>query len=144
MKIVVTPGKVRQMLESVGQIVLPDRILAESLTEDQIKAVAGLFPKWRVGETVKPGDLRHYQGDLYECIQGHTTQADWTPGVTPALWKIRSAPGVIPEWVQPTGAHDAYDIGDKVTHNGKVWQSTINGNTTVPGENLEHNYWIPI
>lgn len=37
------------------------------------------------------------------------------------------------EWVQPSGAHDAYDEGDKVTHNGKRYISKINGNTTEPG-----------
>lgn len=38
-----------------------------------------------------------------------------------------------PEWVQPTGAHDAYSIGDKVTHNGKTWESTIANNVWEPG-----------
>lgn len=37
------------------------------------------------------------------------------------------------EWVQPSGVHDAYDEGDKVTHNGKRYISKINGNTTEPG-----------
>lgn len=37
------------------------------------------------------------------------------------------------EWVQPSGAYDAYDEGDKVTHNGKRYISKINGNTTEPG-----------
>lgn len=38
-----------------------------------------------------------------------------------------------PEWVQPTGAHDAYSIGDKVTHNGKQWVSTVDNNVWEPG-----------
>lgn len=37
-----------------------------------------------------------------------------------------------PQWVQPTGAHDAYQTGDKVTYNGKHYQSTINGNVWSP------------
>lgn len=37
-----------------------------------------------------------------------------------------------PQWVQPTGAHDAYNTGDKVTYNGKHYQSTINGNVWSP------------
>jgi len=38
----------------------------------------------------------------------------------------------IPDWVQPTGAHDAYNIGDRVRYQGKIWESTINGNVWAP------------
>lgn len=36
-------------------------------------------------------------------------------------------------WVQPTGAHDTYNAGDVVAHNGKAWVSTVNANTWEPG-----------
>jgi hypothetical protein len=39
---------------------------------------------------------------------------------------------VIPEWVQPIGAHDAYKIGDKVIFEGRVYESIIDGNTWSP------------
>lgn len=39
-------------------------------------------------EAVKPGDLREYNDVVYECIQGHTTAAEWLPPDTPALWKV--------------------------------------------------------
>ena len=32
-----------------------------------------------------------------------------------------------PEYVQPTGAHDAYNTGDKITYNGKKYICKING-----------------
>lgn len=38
-----------------------------------------------------------------------------------------------PQWVQPAGAHDAFKIGDRVTHNGERWISLINANVYVPG-----------
>lgn len=38
-----------------------------------------------------------------------------------------------PEWVQPTGAHDAYAQGAKVSHNGKKWTSDIPANVYEPG-----------
>lgn len=38
-----------------------------------------------------------------------------------------------PEWVQPTGAHDAYEQGAKVSHNGKKWTSDISANVYEPG-----------
>lgn len=37
-----------------------------------------------------------------------------------------------PEYVQPTGAHDAYNIGDKITYNGKKYICQINGCVWTP------------
>ena len=36
------------------------------------------------------------------------------------------------EFVQPTGAHDAYNLGDRVTFSGRVYESIINGNVWSP------------
>lgn len=36
------------------------------------------------------------------------------------------------EFVQPPGAHDAYNLGDRVSYNGKVYESVINGNVWSP------------
>ncbi|TXH10505.1 MAG: hypothetical protein E6R04_05280 [Spirochaetes bacterium] len=36
-------------------------------------------------------------------------------------------------WTQPTGAHDAYPLGARVTHNGKTWTSTAAANVWPPG-----------
>lgn len=57
----------------------------------------------------------------------------WEPGVSGwrELWGQDGA-NEWPEWVQPTGAHDAYKIGDKVTFASKRYVSTINGNTWSP------------
>jgi hypothetical protein len=41
---------------------------------------------WAPGEAVVTGDVRRYEGISYVCLQGHTTQADWTPPATPSLW----------------------------------------------------------
>lgn len=37
-----------------------------------------------------------------------------------------------PEFVQPTGAHDAYNTGDRVTFEGQIYESTMDGNTYSP------------
>ena len=55
-----------------------------------------------------------------------------TPDITPALWVIVSAEEW-PEWVQPTGVHDAYNNGDKVSRAEKHWISTMNANVYEPG-----------
>jgi hypothetical protein len=46
---------------------------------------------------------------------------------------LRVVTGATPDpWVQPTGAHDAYNTGDRVTFEGKVYESLINANTYSP------------
>lgn len=37
-------------------------------------------------------------------------------------------------WEQPAGAHDAYANGDVVTHDGRVWESLMDGNAWEPGQ----------
>ena len=90
-----------------------------------------LFPAWVVGKAYAVNDRAQYNGTLYKCIQAHTSQADWMPSATPALWKTVSL-DEYPEWVQPTGAHDAYNIGDKVTYNGQHYVCTSNANVYAP------------
>lgn len=90
-----------------------------------------LFPRWESGLSVKIGDRYQYKGELYKCVQAHTTQEDWTPDTTPALWTKISL-DEWPEWVQPTGSQDAYNKGDKVTYKGKHYISTIDGNVWSP------------
>lgn len=90
------------------------------------------YKPWIVGEALIVGDRRSYQELLYEVIQAHTTQAGWEPPNVPALFK-RVWTEEYPEWVQPTGAHDAYAKGAKVSHNGKKWISTADANVWEPG-----------
>jgi hypothetical protein len=44
-----------------------------------------------------------------------------------------TAPTTTQPWVQPTGAHDAYPLGARVTHNGQTWESTVANNVWAPG-----------
>lgn len=84
-----------------------------------------------IGRAYAVDDRVQYGGILYKCVQAHTSQADWTPDATPALWVAVSIEEY-PEWVQPTGAHDAYNIGDKVTYKGNHYVCDINGNVYAP------------
>jgi hypothetical protein len=75
-----------------------------------------------------------YNNEIYQPLQQHTAQADWMPDVVPALFRLigKPTPSGYPEWVQPTGAHDAYQIGDRVMFKGAVYESKINANTWSP------------
>lgn len=90
------------------------------------------YKQWVANESLTVGDRRAYDGILYEVIQAHTTQDGWEPPNVPALFK-RVWTEEYPEWVQPTGAHDAYAKGAKVSHNGKKWVSTADANVWEPG-----------
>lgn len=102
---------------------------------DALDAVE-LFPAW-AADTAYSLDIRvRYGGELYKCVQSHTSQADWTPDKTPALWTEVATPGEIPVWKQPTGAQDAYAKGDKVWFPEKdtaVYVSTVDNNVWQPG-----------
>ena len=115
-----------------GQIATRDLIRTDALAQDEIDALVTIYPTWVPALSVSVGDLLAYQSTLYEVLQAHTTQADWTPNITPALFKAKVPAGVIPDWVQPTGAHDAYQVGDKVTYNGQVYESLIDANVWSP------------
>ena len=115
------------------------QMFATSLTDEQAMEVATVFDPWEIGKTYSVGDFVLYGvnavGDpqLYKVAQAHTSQADWTPEATPALYvAIGLDASGYPVWSQPTGAHDAYNIGDVVNYNGTLYQSLIDGNVYSP------------
>lgn len=120
-----TRGKAKQLRALIES-------LSASLSDETALTGVELFPPWSVGKSYATGDRVQHEGTLYKCVQAHTSQADWTPPATPALWTAVSL-DEYPAWVQPTGAHDAYSKGDKVTHNGKRWTSDVDNNTWEPG-----------
>lgn len=111
--------------------------------------------EWIANEEVVIGDTRTFNGDTWRCIQSHTTQANWTPDVVPALWEIvLSNPDIIEDWVQGggTGTAGSYNSGDEVYHdnpndNGNIWlyRSNIPANTTEPGrDGAFDRWWEPV
>ena len=99
------------------------------------------------------GDVCTENGTVYRSTHDDNV---WAPSAYPDWWEVETddweppvvepddpdpvpepepepEPETYPEWVQPTGSHDAYAVGDKVSHNGKNWQSTASGNVWEPG-----------
>ena len=105
---------------------------AENQTDETLIDNKAAFSLWRAGVHVTVGQILRYSDDIYRVIQAHTTQDDWTPDITPALF-VKISLEEYPQWVQPTGAHDAYNKGDKVSDEGKHWISEIDGNVWKPG-----------
>lgn len=105
---------------------------AAAMTDDAALTAVELFPLWEEGLAVASGErYRTEDGTLYRCIQAHLTQSNWHPSRAPALW-VKVSVLVYPEWVQPTGAHDAYNAGDKCTYQGIRYICTVNENVYAP------------
>ena len=126
----------RQAAEQMRRAV---QMFAASLSEEQALEVATMYPEWEAGRSYAVGDILQHGtnsvGDpqLYKVVQAHTSQADWMPEATPALYDAFGLDeSGYPLWSQPTGAHDAYNTGDIVDYNGTLYKSLINGNTWSP------------
>ena len=81
------------------------------------------------------GDRIQYNGKLYKCLQAHTAQADWNPVDAPSLWAevLAGQDGTaIGEWVQPDSTNP-YMRGDRVSYNGKIYESEVDNNVWAPG-----------
>ena len=112
---------------------------AESLRDGDALDAVELFEAWQPGKEYQAKKRLRYDGLLYKVVQAHTSQADWTPDLTPALFTEVAEPGTIPVWKQPTGAQDAYSKGDKVHYpaaadpvyvsdvDSNVWEPTVYG-----------------
>ncbi len=106
---------------------------SKTLLDEEALEVIELFPVWKENEIYKINERIRYNNVLYKVLQDHTSQNDWTPDIAVSLYVQVVEPGTIPQWKQPTGAHDAYAKGDKVKHNDKTWISNIDANVYEPG-----------
>lgn len=124
------------ILEQAKAIRAATQTLAAYAPDDAVLAApAVLFDEWSADSVAyAKGDIRQYNGLLYRCAQPHTSQSDYTPSTAVSLWtRISDPTQEWPEWIQPTGAHDAYAKGAKVSHNGKHYVSTAPDNVWEPG-----------
>lgn len=83
-------GNVFQQLYSVvDAMVLGRGVGVEAIAVDDTTALRWrlLYPDWSTGITYKIADKVQHEDKLYRCLQGHTSQAGWEPGVaTASLW----------------------------------------------------------
>lgn len=135
-------------LQDAGKLEKP-----ESVTEDQAKTDAAKVPEWKNpgvdhSKMYHQGDVVRYQGKLVRST--HKGLNHWTPGTLAfdgRIWEVIAETAETPEaeedeenteqptapaYRQPSGGHDAYKQGDRVTYNGAVYESTINGNVWAP------------
>ena len=121
--------QVQQSLHKVAKMV------ASEVTDDaKALAIQEFYDDWEVGVKYEVGTYIRYEEVLYKVITAHTSQSDWTPTSASSLFaKVLIDPTgeTINEWVQPDSTNP-YMTGDKVTFNGKTYESVINNNVWSP------------
>ena len=116
-------------------------IFAEQVTDEStMMEIADIYPVYKVDHEYKTGNVFSYgvnadnETQLYQVLQNHVSRAEWKPDEAVSLYKkIGYTPSGYPIWTQPYGASDAYQTGDIVQHNDKLWRSTCDNNVWEPG-----------
>lgn len=100
--------------------------------EDALDSVE-LFPAWREGIAVAVGERYQYDNVLYKVVQAHTTQADWAPDISPALFTEVSVVEwpEIPENIPSTAP---WMKGDKGTWKGQHYICQLNNTVWNPDQ----------
>ena len=104
------------------------------LTDEQALEAAAIYPAWDGEAAYEKDDRVRYGERLYRCLQAHQAQAGWTPTAAVSLWAkvLTSETGEALPWEQPESTNP-YMEGDRVTHGGKTWVSTVDNNVWEPG-----------
>lgn len=93
--------------------VLVAQIQAQELTDAQAITVKAIYPAYDPNGVLYPVDYKVLQDDvLYKCLQEHTSQPDWAPGVAPSLW------AAVASGEQEGTLEDPIPVPDSVTTSG--------------------------
>lgn len=115
------------------------------MTDEDVRAFDLVMPDFVPGNEYENKAVVRYNGVLYRAIQrvDSTTTTNHTPDQANSYWKRVDEPNEegIYEWSQPYGATDCYQIGDKVTYQGKTWKGAVANNVWAPGVG---NFWKEI
>ncbi|MDK8497552.1 hypothetical protein QP916_02585 [Corynebacterium accolens] len=130
-------------LAAQGEITRP-----EVATEEAAINGNGVVPAWRDPSSKKSqaymrGDAVLDDGRIYINRAGGLNYA--RPSAPNSGWEVynppkedtvpevpEEAPGV-PAWKEPANKEELYPAGAEVTHQGKTWRSTTDGNRAEPG-----------
>lgn len=122
--------------------VLYDIVLsATNLNEKQVGTILNQYDEYNTGETYEVGESFKYEGKVYEVTKAHTATPESSVKDNTDLYKMKydlvAVPGIrlIPNFVQPTRAHDAYKKGDRVKFAGGVYESLVDRNVQSPEVN---------
>lgn len=105
-----------------------------NVDEETARQHTELFEAWTTDTVYEVGAMRQHEGNLYKCLQSHTSQENWTPDATPALWVEVAPPNEyreIKDNMLSTEAFALDEIGWYKTEDN-LWKSLIDANTYTP------------
>ena len=111
---------------------------ARQVTDDtEALSLQVLYKQWnrQIGKTLQVGEYINHNDILYKVLQQHVAQDNWAPDVSPSLFaKVLVDPTgeTILDWEQPDSTNP-YMKGDKVKHNGVIYESEVDNNVWEPG-----------
>lgn len=137
-----TDAEIARELE-LGRVVQDQRIARTRIPEQ----VERLARQYLAAENVEPeepwrapsgahnaypkGWKVQHNGKMWEST---TPSNVWEPGVSGWIETTATDPNApAPEWITPTGAHDAYGKSAMVTYGGRTWRSEMGNNVWAPG-----------
>ena len=127
-------GKSVKVAGDISSLVFVFLAQSEQLDDVTVTEHATLFPVWDENWTGTAKSIVSDEGVLYRSIHDVSSGQNTKPSATPSMWtKIGDPADEWPTWFPPIGAHDAYGIGDKVSHNNKHWTSNVSDNVWEPG-----------
>lgn len=127
--------RTRPLTESeVTRLLIARQINRLSVDDNTALRMVEFYPEWAAGVAYTAEYKVQRSGNLWRCLQDHTSQDGWGPDSAPSLWAKVLIPDetVVPEWEQPDSTNP-YSAGDKVTHNEKTWVSDVDNNVWEPG-----------
>ena len=94
--------------------------MENKITEEQKNELDNLAREYANAEN-SYAPLQKQIDDLYNIINEKKKRLDKIEGTEPV------EPEEYPEFKQPSGSHDAYNTGDKITYNGKKYICKLDG-----------------
>ena len=79
-----------EAMTRLSRILMKQASAAKTITDNEVLSCKELLPVWEAGIAVLENECYRYEDRVYRVRegQGHTTQADWTPDKTPAMWAV--------------------------------------------------------
>ena len=83
----IAPSAEEALSDTLG-LLMRAAVADGKITDEELLRVAPVLEGrlWQPGIAVSVGDVYSFGAFLWKCVQAHTTQGDWSPDITPALW----------------------------------------------------------
>jgi hypothetical protein len=107
----------------------------QSLPKAAAAEMVSFYPPWAAGMAYPAGVKLKYGGKLYEVLQAHTSQADWTPDIVPSLYtEVNETNAGTADDPIPYNGNMRLEAGRYYTQYGTVYRCTRDTGIPVYGE----------